>query len=185
ELGERAARWLAGARAAGVFVDGTQFGNDDVMVTVCPWWDGPDTSTLVDRQLEADSALVGDRLWIWAYHAPPVASPTSWTGKRHYGEEELAGRIARHRPGIVLCGHVHQAPLADDGGWLDRIGPTAVLKRRPADRAGANADRARHRDRVGAVVVAQGRRGSLADRGLVASTRDQGRGRTRARDARP
>jgi len=127
ELGERAARWLEGARAAGVFVDGTQFGNAEVMVTVCPWWDGPDTSTLVDRQLEADSALVGDRLWIWAYHAPPVASPTSWTGKRYYGEEELAGRIARHRPGIVLCGHVHQAPFADTGGWLDRIGSTAVL----------------------------------------------------------
>ena len=127
ELGERAAEWLDGARAAGVFVDGTQLETDDALVTVCPWWDGPSTCKLVDRQLAADSELVGDRLWIWAYHAPPIESPTSWTGKRYYGDEELSAWIEQHAPGIVLCGHVHQAPFADGGGWLDRIGTTAVL----------------------------------------------------------
>jgi Icc-related predicted phosphoesterase len=126
-LGERAAQWLERARAIGVVVDGTLLETADVMVTVCPWWDGPDTRKLVDRQLSADSELVGNRLWIWAYHAPPGASPTSWTGKRYYGDDELAGWIAQHEPAIVLCGHVHQAPFAEGGAWLDRIGPTAVL----------------------------------------------------------
>jgi hypothetical protein len=127
EHGELSARWLEGARAAGVYVDGAQLATDDVLVTVCPWWDGPQTCRLVDRQLEADASHVAGRLWIWAYHAPPVASPTSWTGKRHYGDEELAGWIARHEPGIVLCGHVHQAAFATGGAWIDRIGTTTVL----------------------------------------------------------
>src|SRR3954453_10902728 len=36
--GERAARWLERAQDAGVFVDGTSFGTDAELVTVCPWW---------------------------------------------------------------------------------------------------------------------------------------------------
>jgi Icc-related predicted phosphoesterase len=127
ELGERAAVWLDAARAAGVLVDFGSFATDDIFVTICPWWDGPETCKLVDRQLEADAAVVGDRFWIWAYHAPPTESPTSWTGKRHYGDEELTGWIARYQPGLVLCGHVHQAPFANGGSWMDRIGSTAVL----------------------------------------------------------
>ena len=61
------------------------------------------------------------------YHAPPDASPTSWTGKRHYGDEELVAWIEQHRPRLVLCGHVHQSPFASGGGWIDRIGSTLVL----------------------------------------------------------
>jgi Icc-related predicted phosphoesterase len=97
------------------------------MLTVCPWWDGPLTRQVVDRQLADDAALVGDRRWIWVYHAPPDASPTSWTGKRHYGDEELVAWIEQHRPAIVLCGHVHQSPFAVDGSWIDRIGSTMVF----------------------------------------------------------
>jgi Icc-related predicted phosphoesterase len=127
EHGERSALWLEAARGSGVFVDGTHFLTEDVMVTVCPWWDGPLTREVVDRQLAEDAALVGDRRWIWVYHAPPDASPTSWTGKRHYGDEELVGWIGQHGPDIVLCGHVHQSPFASDGAWIDRIGSTLVL----------------------------------------------------------
>jgi Icc-related predicted phosphoesterase len=124
---ERAASWLAAAREAGVFVDGTRLVTERVLVTVCPWWDGPRTCEAVDRQLAEDATLVDDRLWIWVYHAPPDGSPTSWTGKRHYGDEELVAWIERHRPGIVLCGHVHQSPFESDGSWIDRIGSTLVL----------------------------------------------------------
>jgi Icc-related predicted phosphoesterase len=126
EFGERAALWLAGARDAGAHVDGARVEFADVIVTVCPWWDGPRTRERVDGQLADDAALVGDRLWIWVYHAPPEASPTSWTGKRHYGDEELSAWIAQYQPGIVLCGHVHQSPFASQGAWIDRIGETVV-----------------------------------------------------------
>jgi Icc-related predicted phosphoesterase len=125
--GERAARWLERAQASGVFVDGTSFGTERELVTVCPWWDGPRTREDVDRQLVADAAVVDGRRWIWAYHAPPDASPTSWTGKRHYGDEDLVRWIDRHSPDIVLCGHVHQSPFETPGGWIDRIGTTVVV----------------------------------------------------------
>jgi len=112
---------------AGVFVDGTRLETESEVVSVCPWWDGPLTRELVDRQLAEDAALVGDRRWIWVYHAPPDASPTSWTGKRHYGDQDLVAWIEQHRPGIVLCGHVHESPFASEGAWVDRIGSTLVF----------------------------------------------------------
>jgi Icc-related predicted phosphoesterase len=127
QLGERSALWLESARPAGVFVDGMRFETEDVVVTVCPWWDGPLTREVVDRQLAEDAARPGDRQWIWVYHAPPDASPTSWTGKRHYGDPDLVAWIDRYHPDVVLSGHVHQSPFAADGGWLDRIGSTLVL----------------------------------------------------------
>ena len=126
-LDERAAQWLARASAAGVFVDGTSYETTDTFVTVCPWWDGPLTRDVVDRQLAADAARVDGRRWIWAYHAPPDASPTSWTGSRHYGDDDLVRWIDEHRPDVVLCGHVHQSPFMTEGGWIDHIGTTVVV----------------------------------------------------------
>jgi Icc-related predicted phosphoesterase len=127
DLDERAAPWLDSARAAGAFVDGTRLDTEDVMITVCPWWDGPRTREVVDRQLSEDAALVGDRRWLWVYHAPPDASPTSWTGSRHYGDEALTQWIGHHQPDMVFCGHVHQSPFMPEGGWFDRIGATSVF----------------------------------------------------------
>lgn len=127
EHGERAACWLEAARDSGVFVDGTSLATEHELVTVCPWWDGPHTREVVGRQLSDDAARVGDRKWIWVYHAPPDASPTSWTGTRHYGDEDLVRWIEAFHPDIVVCGHVHQSPFSSDGAWIDRIGSTLVL----------------------------------------------------------
>ena len=127
ELGERAASWLQSAREAGVTVDGMHRTLDGVAVTVCPWWDGPLTRELVDRQLADAAELVGDRQWLWVYHAPPDESPTSWTGKRYYGDGDLVAWIERYQPDFVLCGHVHQSPFASVGDWIDRIGSTLVF----------------------------------------------------------
>ena len=127
EHGERAAGWLDAARGSGVFVDGTSLGTESELITVCPWWDGPRTREIVDRQLATDAALVGDRQWIWVYHAPPDESPTSWTGQRHYGDQDLVGWINEHQPAIVVCGHVHQSPFKPEGAWIDRIGSTLVF----------------------------------------------------------
>jgi Icc-related predicted phosphoesterase len=126
-LGERAAVWLADAQSSGVHVDGARVQTDRVMISVCPWWDGPLARAEVDAALAADAEAVGDRFWIWAYHAPPDASPISWTGKRYYGDTDLNAWIARHSPDLVLCGHVHQSPFEAKGGWADRIGTTWVV----------------------------------------------------------
>jgi Icc-related predicted phosphoesterase len=124
---ERHAAWLHGATGAGVAVDGSSVELDGCFVTVCPWWDGPRAQARVDAQLRRDAALVGDRTWVWVYHAPPAGSPTSWTGRRHYGDAELTAWIEQHHPFLVVCGHVHQAPFADGGGWVDRLGATWVV----------------------------------------------------------
>jgi Icc-related predicted phosphoesterase len=127
EHGERSAQWLAAASASGVYVDGTRLETDRELVTVCQWWDGPATRQDIDDQLAADAAVLGDRRWIWVYHGPPDSSPTSWTGKRHYGDEALVTWIDRYEPAIVLSGHVHQSPFASGGAWVDRIGSTLVF----------------------------------------------------------
>jgi Icc-related predicted phosphoesterase len=127
DLDELYASWLEPAKKAGVFIDGARLEADNVVVTVCPWWDGPRTRDVVDRQLLDDAASVGDRVWIWVYHAPPDRSPTSWTGRRYYGDEALRAWIESYQPQLVLCGHVHQAPFAADGAWADRIGSTWVV----------------------------------------------------------
>jgi Icc-related predicted phosphoesterase len=127
DLGERAATWLTAARDLGVYTDGSSLVTDDLYLTVCPWWDGPRTREAFDRALAADAAGVGNRSWIWLYHAPPDNSWTSWTGRRYYGDTELNGWINRYQPALVCCGHVHESPFAHDGGWTDTIGTTRVV----------------------------------------------------------
>lgn len=124
--GEQAALWLQEARKAGVPTDGDSLRLADTLITICPWWDGP-----VGRDaLQADlAAAAADRpaTWIWVYHWPPVGSPTCWTGKRSYGDDELGGWIDAYRPDLVLTGHVHQPPFKPAGAWADRIGDTWIF----------------------------------------------------------
>ena len=124
--GERAALWLDEARAAGIPTDGDSVTVGDTLVTVCPWWDGPIGRDAVAAQLARDAAQRPAR-WIWVYHWPPLGSPTCWTGRRHYGDEELGGWIDEHRPDLVFTGHVHDPPFKVDGAWADRIGDTWVF----------------------------------------------------------
>ena len=61
------------------------------------------------------------------HHAPPANSPTSWGGKRFFGDVELVQWIARYQPSMVISGHVHQSPFIPDGSWFDRLGDTWVF----------------------------------------------------------
>jgi Icc-related predicted phosphoesterase len=124
--GEAAALWLDEARSTRVVTDGDSLVLGDTLITVCPWWDGPTGRQAVADQLAADGARRPGR-WIWVYHWPPTDSPTSWTGRRHYGDVDLAGWIREHQPDIVLTGHVHEPPFKPDGSWADRIGDTWVF----------------------------------------------------------
>lgn len=124
--GEQAALWLAEARLAGVPTDGDSLLLDDTLVTICPWWDGPEGRAALDAQLAADAARRPAR-WVWVYHWPPLGSPTCWTGRRDYGDASLVDWIKQHQPDMVLTGHVHQPPFKPDGAWADRIGDTWVF----------------------------------------------------------
>ena len=125
--GEKAATWLRSIDPR-VATDGATVRVGDDLVSVCAWWEGPVTRAELEAQLDRDAAArAGAATWIWVYHAPPDASPTSWSGQRHYGDDVLNGLVARHHPDVVLTGHVHEAPFRPDGSWHDTIDGALVL----------------------------------------------------------
>ncbi len=124
--GERTASWLEPLREMGIAIDGDSLEINDVLFTVCPWWDGPKSRDLVGEQLAMDAKKTKKR-WIWVYHGPPDDSPTSWTGKRHYGDKDLVNWIQQYQPEIVLTGHIHEAPFVEGGSWVDQIGSTWIF----------------------------------------------------------
>lgn len=124
--GEKIARWISEVRELGIACDGDSLGIGDTMFTVCPWWDGPLVQQRIVEQLR-DAATGRLRRWIWAHHAPPADSPTSWGGKRFFGDVELVQWIMQYQPSMVISGHVHQSPFITGGSWFDRLGQTWVF----------------------------------------------------------
>lgn len=124
--GEKVADWIRRVRQLGVPTDGDSLELDGTLVSVCPWWDGPNARDAVAEQLARDAARRTGH-WIWVYHAPPDGSPTAWSGQRHHGDAQLNAWIEEHRPDIVLAGHIHEAPFKRGGSWVDRIGDTWVF----------------------------------------------------------
>jgi Icc-related predicted phosphoesterase len=99
---------------------------EQVRFTVCPWWDGPQTREIVDQQLRS-AAVDRPARWVWVYHSPPAETRLCTTGRREYPDPDLTAWIDRWQPDIVVCGHIHQAPWAEGGGWVDRRGRTWVF----------------------------------------------------------
>jgi Icc-related predicted phosphoesterase len=119
---EKATGWILDARAAGVVVDGDTVEVGGWLVTSCAWWEGPATLARLEARL-AEAAARRTGPWLWAYHGPPEG-PLAWTGTRHFGDPELPRLLAQHRPEVVLCGHIHQAPFVEGGRWAEQRGPT-------------------------------------------------------------
>jgi Icc-related predicted phosphoesterase len=124
--GEKIARWIGDVRELGIACDGDSLTIGDTFFTVCPWWDGPLVKQRIENQLR-EAATARLKRWIWVHHAPPANSPTSWGGKRFFGDEELVQWIRSYQPSMVLSGHVHQSPFIADGSWFDQLGSTWVL----------------------------------------------------------
>jgi len=126
EHGEQVAGWLQRVDVPGVTVDGQSIDLDGTRYTLCPWWDGPISRDAIDRQL-AEGRPDDGRAWTWLYHSPPAGTVLCRDGRREFPDHELAGWIDRLQPGIVLCGHIHQAPWLDDGSWHAQLGRTWVF----------------------------------------------------------
>jgi Icc-related predicted phosphoesterase len=124
--GEKMARWVGEVRDLGIACDGDNFAIGDTLFTVCPWWDGPLLRQRIDAQIR-EAAAGRLKNWIWVHHAPPADSPTSWGGKRFFGDVELVQWIQTYQPAMVISGHVHQSPFIRDGSWFDRLGNTWVF----------------------------------------------------------
>ncbi|MCP3474333.1 metallophosphoesterase [Bradyrhizobium sp. CCGUVB1N3] len=124
--GEKISRWIADVRGLGIACDGDDLRIADTLFTVCPWWDGPVVKARIAEQLREAAARRPQR-WVWVHHAPPANSPTSWGGKRFFGDVDLVQWIAQYQPAMVISGHVHQSPFITDGSWYDRLGTTWVF----------------------------------------------------------
>jgi Icc-related predicted phosphoesterase len=124
--GEKISRWISELRELGIACDGDNLIIGDTLLTVCPWWDGPLVKQRIADQLR-DAAAGRSPRWIWAHHAPPANSPTSWGGKRFFGDVELVQWVMQYQPTMVISGHVHQSPFIQDGSWYDRLGQTWVF----------------------------------------------------------
>jgi Icc-related predicted phosphoesterase len=124
--GEKISKWIGEVRDLGIACDGDSLTVGDTLFTVCPWWDGPIVKRQIDEQLRK-AAVARLKRWIWVHHAPPADSPTSWGGKRFFGDVELVQWIEIYQPSIVISGHVHQSPFILDGSWFDRLGTTWVF----------------------------------------------------------
>ncbi len=80
-----------------------------------------------DAHGEQAALWLAEARWIWVYHWPPLGSPTCWTGSRSHGDADLNVWIDKHRPDIVLTGHVRESPFKRQGSSADRIGTTWVF----------------------------------------------------------
>jgi len=123
---ESICRWLRDAKDDQLYVDGDSVVFGETLVTICPWWDGPETREEVEQLLQRDAARPKQK-WIWIHHAPPAGSSVCWTGRQSAGDEVLSEWIGRFSPDLVLSGHIHNAPFYPDGSWIDRIGNTWVF----------------------------------------------------------
>jgi len=123
--GEKTTRWLQEARARGVHTDGDTVEVGGWLATACAWWEGPETLERLEASL-AEAAARRRGHWLWVYHGPPEG-PLAWTGSRHHGDPELPRLLEEHRPEVVLCGHIHQAPFVSGGAWAEQRGPTTLF----------------------------------------------------------
>lgn len=123
---EKYAKWILKVRQFGVPTDDESTEIDSTLFTICPWWDGPRSCEQVFSQLERDSLKFKKR-WVWIYHSPPDQSPTSWGGRKHFGDSQLGEWIQQYSPDLVVSGHIHQSPFKDGGSWVDKIGKTWVF----------------------------------------------------------
>ena len=119
-------RWITRSRHHDVPTDGDSRLLGDTLFSICPWTEGAGARAAVLAMLERDGA-VRPRSWVWVHHAPPAESPTSWDGRKSFGDPILRQWVERLQPDIVLSGHVHQSPFTRGGSWADRIGHSWVF----------------------------------------------------------
>jgi Icc-related predicted phosphoesterase len=123
---EAITRWLEDVQNKSVHIDGEHIPLPQAMITVCPWWDGPETRKAVETLLAA-AERPAVLPWIWIHHVPPNTARISWDGHTKRGDTYLDALIGRLAPDIVVSGHVHAAPFRSGGSWVDRIGGAWVF----------------------------------------------------------
>jgi Icc-related predicted phosphoesterase len=123
----RSAEWIQDKQGHTYFVDGDDFAQDDLYVSILPWWESDEQRSAIEAQLLAHQAKAAGKRWIWIYHPPPKGTTVAWNGRRDFGDEYLPNWIKRFNPEMVLGGHIHNAPFYGDGSWIDQVDGTWVF----------------------------------------------------------
>ena len=142
--GEKISRWVGEVRELGIACDGDSLSIGDTLFTVCPWWDGPLVKGRIESQLR-DAAAKRPGRWVWVHHAPPANSPTSWGGKRFFGDVELVQWIEQYQPSIGDLGPRASVALHPRRLVVRPARRDLGLQHRPAARPSAGLHRARSR----------------------------------------
>ena len=114
---ESICRWLREAKAGQLFVDGDSVVLGETLITICPWWDGPESRAEVDRLLTRDSTK-GSQLGL------DLPLPAGWL-TRQLDRQEIRRRRDPH-------GMDH--PLLPGSGAFRPHPQRSVLCRRRVDR---------------------------------------------------
>lgn len=94
-------------------------------VPVTPWdW----SFDLTEEAAQGMLAGCPDELAVLAVHSPPYAHVDVSRGE-HLGSRAVLAAIESKRPGLVLCGHIHES-----WGQESSIGPTQVVNLGPEGR---------------------------------------------------
>lgn len=124
--GERTAQWMESLQSSTLKPDYDFLANENILITVCPWWDGPDTRAKTEARIIADAAKPKD-IWIWIHHNPPLGTPVAWTGKEDGGDAVVLEWIGKFQPDFVFSGHIHNAPFYAAGSWHSRVGKSLIF----------------------------------------------------------
>lgn len=131
----RESRWMDCARGPGVVVDGKngllQTRKGAVVVTAVPWRFGVESLSLRrphpdDVQLiraGRESAAKESCPWVLLIHDPP--SPSRISTSR--AENATRILVQAFQPDLCVSGHLHEAPLVEDGNIAVRIGRTLCI----------------------------------------------------------
>jgi len=118
------ATWLREIAGHHLFVDGNTVAWNGVAVTLWPWR-GSQAAPLPRGAAHDLPGLTR----IWVHHAPPAGSRVGYgaRGRAAGVSAALTDKIRRHRPQLVVSGHIHDAPFRTEGSWWDRLGDTLCL----------------------------------------------------------
>jgi Icc-related predicted phosphoesterase len=126
EADEYICLWLKKARSENLYVDGDGYNVEDLLVSICPWWDGPVTRGEMEEFIKAENVR-RPKTWLGVHHAPPNESPISWTGRKDAGDAFFRDFVNGYRPRFAFSGHIHNSPFKEEGSWIDLIGNTWVF----------------------------------------------------------
>jgi len=118
-------RWEDGAEESPPRLDGwTSRGGGPLVRTAL---DPARRAPTIAGALDEIAALGDPGATVLVSHSPPRDTHCDAIGARaHVGSRAVRAYVERHRPPLVLSGHIHESPRVT-GAWRDAIGPTAVV----------------------------------------------------------